>query len=253
MKVISIANFKGGVGKTTTAINLAAGLNNRGYNVLLVDIDSQANLTQSLGITGHADPSIYTVIHKAAFGEKAKLQDALVKASGLDLIPSSLDLANAELELASVYGREQILAQLLDALPDYDYILIDCPPAMSLLTINALVGSDHILIPLQAEYLPLKGALSFLKHYEKIKKLNKRVSLLGFVLTKYDYRKKMNRQIRQEMESEFGEDKVFETPIRINIALANAQQEGKDIFSYNEKSNGALDYNSFTEEFLSKV
>ncbi len=253
MQVISIANFKGGVGKTTTAINLAAGLQHHGYRVLLLDIDSQANLTQSLGITRNADPSIYTVIHKAAFGEETRLQDALVNASGLNLIPSSLDLANAEMELASVYGREQILAQLLDALPDYDYVLIDCPPAMSLLTINALVGSDHILIPLQAEYLPLKGALGFLKHYEKIKKLNKRLSLLGFVLTKYDYRKKMNRQIKEELEQEFGKEKIFQTFIRTNIALAKAQQDGQDIYSHSPRSNGALDYAALTEEFLAKV
>ena len=253
MKTIAIANFKGGVGKTTTAINLAAGLKNRAKKVLVIDIDSQANLTQSLGIYGELEHTIYTVVHKEAFGEKTALKDAIVTASGLDLIPSSLELANAELELASVYGREQILAQLLNPVSAYDFVFIDCPPSMSLLTINALVASDYVLIPLQAEFLPLKGARSFLKHFELIYKLNKRVSLLGFVLTKYDYRKKMNQQVKEELLKEFGKEKVFNTTIRTNIALANAQQKGIDIFRYDTVSNGALDYEALTEEFLKKM
>lgn len=253
MKVISVANFKGGVGKTTTAINLAAGLKNRGKKVLLIDIDSQANLTQSLGITKEPEQSVYTVLHKEAFGETTRLTDVRITTAGLDLIPSSLDLANAELELASVYGREQILAQLLAPLSGYDYVFIDCPPSMSMLTINALVGSDYVLIPLQAEFLPLKGARSFLKHFELIRKLNKKVSLLGFVLTKFDKRKKMNQKVRKELQEEFGKDKVFKTTIRTNIALANAQQKGIDIFSYDKRANGALDYSDLTEEFLSKM
>ena len=161
--------------------------------------------------------------------------------------------AKAELELASVYGREQILAQLLTSLPEYDYVFIDCPPSMSMLTINALVASDFVLIPLQAEFLPLKGARSFLKHFELIRKLNKKVSLLGFILTKYDYRKKMNQQVKEELQKEFGKKKVFKTHIRINIALANAQQEGMDIFSYDKSANGALDYSALTEEFLIRM
>lgn len=164
-----------------------------------------------------------------------------------------MDLANAELELASVYGREQILAQLLTSLPEYDYVFIDCPPSMSMLTINALVASDFVLIPLQAEFLPLKGARSFLKHFELIRKLNKKVSLLGFILTKYDYRKKMNKQVKEELQTEFGKDKVFKTHIRTNIALANAQQEGMDIFSYDKSANGSFDYSELTEEFLLKI
>lgn len=254
MKIISIANFKGGVGKTTTAINLAAGLKNLGKKVLLIDVDPQANLTQSLGVVDdEIETSIYTVLRKEAFGEKTNLIDALVNASGLDLIPSSLDLANAELELASVYGREQILSQLVKPLKKYDYIFIDCPPSMGMLTINALVCSNYVLMPLQAEFLPLKGARSFLKHFELIKKLNKKIKLLGFVLTKYDQRKKMNQQIKEELENEFSKDKVFETLVRTNIALANAQEKGMDIFNYDKRSNGAIDYSNLTKEFLSKI
>ncbi|MEL6812955.1 MAG: ParA family protein [Bacteroidota bacterium] len=253
MTVISIANFKGGVGKTTTAINLAAGLKNQGKKVLLIDIDPQANLSQSLGITEDMERSIYTELRNEGFGQPAKLSNALVNAVGLDLIPSSLDLANADLELASVFRREFVLSKLLKPLKGYDYVFIDCPPAMSLLTINALAASDFVFIPLQAEYLPLKGARSFLKHFQLALELNDHLRLLGFVFTKYDNRKKMNKKIRQELVDEFTNEKVFNTNIRTNIALANAQEEGIDIFKYDEKSNGASDYAALVEEFLLKV
>ncbi len=252
MKVISVANFKGGVGKTTTAINLAAGLKKKGKKVLLIDVDPQANLTQSLGILDTIEESIYTVLHKEAFGEKTKITDVMITASGLDVIPSSLDLAGAELELASVYGREQILSQLIKPLKEYDFVFIDCPPSMGMLTVNALVSSDYVLIPLQAEFLPLKGVRSFLNHFELVKKLNKKIALLGFVLTKYDYRKKMNQHVKQELQHEFSENMIFKTHIRSNIALANAQQKGKDIYTYDKNSNGALDYKELTAEFLAK-
>ncbi len=254
MCVTSVANFKGGVGKTTTVINLGAALNNLGKKVLLIDMDPQANLSQSLGIGGDMEHSIYTVLRREAFGEPGtKLTDALITASGIDVIPSSLDLANAELELASVYGREKILSQLLKPLKQYDYILIDCPPSMSLLTVNALVGSDMVLIPLQAEFLPLKGARNFLKHFDQIKKLNKRLKLMGFLLTKYDARKKMNRQVREELEKEFTTSLVFNSRIRTNISLANAQENGQDIFRYDKRSHGAADYAALTKEFLSRI
>lgn len=252
MKIIAIANFKGGVGKTTTAINLAAGLVNLGKKVLLIDADPQANLTQSLGLTDAIENSIYTVLRKAAFGEKTKLTDVLVTASGLDIIPSSLDLANAELEIASVYGREQILSQLVNPLQGYDFVFIDCPPSMGMLTINALVASDFVLIPLQAEFLPLKGARNFLKHFDLVQKLNKKIRLLGFVLTRYDQRKIMNQQVKEKLLTEFSMELVFKTHIRTNIALANAQQKGMDIFTFDKRSNGAIDYRNLTKEFLSK-
>ncbi len=251
MKVISIANFKGGVGKTTTAINLAAGLQKYGKKVLLIDIDPQANLTQSLGVREEIDSSIYTVLHKEAFGEKTKIEEALHTSCGLDLIPSSLDLAGAELELASIYGREQILSQLIKPLKGYDFVFIDCPPSMGMLTINALVSSDSVVIPLQAEFLPLKGVRSFLNHLELIKKLNLKIEILGFILTKFDYRKKMNQQVKEELEKEFS-DKIFKTHIRSNIALANAQEKGQDIFTYDKNTNGAKDYSELASEFLLK-
>ena len=176
-----------------------------------------------------------------------------MNASGLALVPATLDLASAELELASVYGREHILSQLLAPLNGYDYVFIDCPPSMGMLTINALVASDYILIPLQAEFLPLKGARSFLKHFKQIQKLNQNVELLGFVLTKYDERKKMNRQIKKELSIEFLAKNVFSTHIRVNIALANAQEKGTHIFDHDAASNGALDYADLASEFLERM
>ena len=253
MNIISIANFKGGVGKTTTAINLAAGLIMQGKKVLLIDIDPQANLTQSLGLTDEVDTSIYSVLRKEAFGEKSKLLDARLQVQNLDLIPAALELASAELELASVYGREQILAQLLKKVKNYDFVLIDCPPSMGMLTINALVASDYVLIPLQAEFLPLKGAKSFLKHFKSIQRLNEELTLLGFVLTKYDARKKMNQRVKAQLEKEFPKGQVFNTLIRTNIALAKAQEAGTDIFTFDKRSHGAFDYEDLTREFLSKI
>lgn len=253
MKIISIANFKGGVGKTTTAINLAAGLKNTGKRVLLIDVDPQANLTQSLGITDEIESSLYSVLRKAAFGEKVKLMDVMITASGLDVIPAALELASAELELASVYGREQILSQLVKPLKGYDFVFIDCPPSMGMLTINALVASNFVLLPLQAEFLPLKGAKNFLKHFDLVSKLNKKLQLLGFILTKYDNRKIMNRQVKKNLLQEFSKEKVFKTHIRTNIALAKAQQKGMDIFTFDKRSNGAEDYKKLTEEFLMKL
>lgn len=253
MKVISIANIKGGVGKTTTAINLAAALKKKGKKVLLIDVDPQFNLTRSLGMTDHTKDSIHTIIRKKAFGDKTRLTDAMTNFSHLPLIPSSLELANAELELSSLNGRENILSKLIQPLKSYDYVFIVCPPSMGMLTINAMVASDFVLIPLQAEFLPLKGAKSFLKHFESFRKLNKKIELLAFVITKYDDRKKINRQIKEELETEFSKEKVFKTLIRKDIALVKAQRKGMDIFSYDRRSIGAIDYNNLATEFLSKV
>jgi len=173
--------------------------------------------------------------------------------SGLDVLPATLELANAELELASVYGREGILSQALEPLAGYDYVFIDCPPSIGMLTINALVASDFIIMPLQAEFLPLQGVQSFFKHFKMVSQLNKRLKLLGFVLTKYDQRKIMNQEVKKELEDTFEKDMIFGTVIRSNITLANAQQKGQDIFTFDEKSNGAEDYRKLTEEFLSKI
>ncbi len=170
MPVISCAIPKGGSGKTTTAINLAAALTRQGKTVLLVDADPQANLSQSLGIADEPERNLFTELLKEISGEGSQLHEAIIHTrSGLDVIPSILELAGAELELVSVYGREQVFSWMLEKLKEnYDYVFIDCPPAIGMLTVNALVASDYILMPLQAEFLPLKGVRSFMYHLKAI-------------------------------------------------------------------------------------
>jgi len=254
MPVISCAIPKGGSGKTTTAINLSAALTRQGKTVLLVDADPQANLSQSLGVQEEPERNLFTELLKEISGEGGELHEAIVHTrSGLDIIPSVLELAGAELELVSVYGREQVFSWMLEKMRnEYDYVFIDCPPAIGMLTVNALVASDYILMPLQAEFLPLKGVRSFMYHLKAIKKLNKNLEIIGFVVTKYDERKIMNRETNEELEKEFGE-KTFHTHIRSNIQLANAQRAGLDIFSFDQHCHGAEDYGTLAEEFLQKM
>ena len=255
MSIISIAIQKGGSGKTTTAINLAAALQRAGKNVLLVDADPQANLSQSLGIEEEPEHNLYTELKKEMSGEDGSLQEAIVELRpGLSVVPSSIELAGAEIELVGVYSREHLLRTLLEPIANnYDFIFIDCPHAIGMLTVNALVASDHVLIPLQGEFLPLKGVHSFMRHFEVVKKkLNRKINLLGFILTKFDERKLMNVQVRESLEGVF-ENKVFKTYIRTNIQLAKAQEMGIDIFGLDRHSNGAFDYEALSREFLSRV
>ena len=255
MPVISIAIQKGGSGKTTTAINLAAALIRQGKKVLLVDADPQSNLSQSLGVVEETENNLYTEIRKEIAGQSSDLQQVIIKTrSGLPLIPSSIDLAGTELELVSVYGREKIFAGMLESIaPRYDYVFIDCPPAIGMLTVNALAASDFVLMPLQAEFLPLKGLRSFVHHLHMVRnKLNHGLEILGIVLTRFDPHKIMNREVYQTLKHEFGE-KVFYTRIRSNMQLARAQEAGLDIFSFDRNSHGAEDYNWLSEEFLLKL
>jgi ATPases involved in chromosome partitioning len=254
MTVISIAIQKGGSGKTTTAINLAAALHKDGKKVLVIDADPQASLSQALGVREDPEKNLYTELLKEMKGDNGDLLEAIViTRSGLSLVPATIELAGAELELVSVYGREQILAWMIDKLEDrYEFVIIDCPPAIGMLTVNALTASDYVLMPLQAEYLPLRGLHSFIHHFKSIQRINKKLQLLGFVLTRYDERKTMNRQVFQELSDDFGE-KLFRTHIRSNIQLARAQESGTDIFNFDDRSHGALDYQELSEEFLSKL
>lgn len=255
MLTIAIAIQKGGSGKTTTAINLAAALQQRGQRVLLVDMDPQANLTHALGFIQEPERNMYHLLKQAADGDDVDVTAFLkMSESGLMLIPSALELASAEMELVSVYGREHLLSGALSILRgSYDVVLIDCPPSIGLLTVNALVASDAVLMPLQAEFLPLKGLRSFMRSFQTIKtRLNRRLEIMGIVLTRFDDRKDMNRRLLQELTDEFGE-KVFKTRIRSNIALAKAQERGQDIFSFDKKSNGAKDYAALADEVLARV
>lgn len=259
MSIISFAIQKGGTGKTTSVINIAAALREQGKKILLVDADPQASLTQALGITKTTANNLFTELKKEIEGKKEKDEKPAVEkiGEGLDLIPSSIELAGAELELVNVYGREQLLSWILKPLENsYDFIFIDCPPSVSMLTINALMASRYILMPLQAEYLPLKGVHSFMHHLENVQKIKEKLGLkidvLGFIFTKFDEHKKMNRDVRRKLEEEFP-GKVFQSHIRTNIQLAKAQEAGLDIFSFDKHAHGATDYMILSKEFLSKI
>ena len=245
-KVISISNHKGGVGKTTSAINIGAGLNKLGKKILLIDLDPQANLSQSLGLIDQ-ERNIYGALR----GEYKLQPIEIVK--GLDIIPSTLDLSGAEVEMSGEAGREYILRELIEPIrASYDYILIDSPPSLGLLTINAFTASDEVFIPLQAQYLALQGLTKLLEVIDKIKKrLNKELRVGGVFITQYDSRKVLNRDVVATIEAHF-KDEVFKTRVRDNIALAEAPAQGVDIFRYNPKSYGAEDYLSLSKEILKK-
>lgn len=240
-KVITLANFKGGVGKTTSAINIGAGLSNKGKRVLLIDLDPQFNLTQSIGIE---EPE--QTIYKALTGVE-KLQPIVISKK-LEVIASSLDLIKAEIELSGEFKREFILSKLIEPIKaNYDFIIIDCPPALGLLTLNSFVASDSIFIPIEAEYLALKG-YSILR--EAIAKVGLEIDKV--FITKYDKRKILNRNVAESIREGLG-DKVFKTAIRDNIALAEAPAQGVDIFRYDNKSHGAEDYRKLCDEIIKET
>ena len=245
-KVISISNHKGGVGKTTSAINIGAGLNLLKKKVLLIDLDPQANLTQSLGLINEP-----INIYGALRGEY-KLQPIEIL-KGLDIIPSTLDLSGAEIELSSEPGREYILKELIEPLrASYDFIIIDSPPSLGLLTINSFTASDEILIPLQAQFLALQGLAKLVEVIDKIKgRLNKELKIGGVFITQYDSRKVLNRDVVETIQAHF-KDQVFKTKVRDNIALAEAPAQGLDIFRYSSKSYGAEDYLALSKEVLKR-
>ncbi|MBP6184459.1 MAG: ParA family protein [Saprospiraceae bacterium] len=245
--IISLLNHKGGVGKTTSAINIGAGLVELGKKVLLVDLDPQANLTLSLGISRQK-----ATIYENIKGE-AELAPYTVK-EGMDVITSSLDLSGAEMEMINEAGREYILKELFEPVLDkYDFIIIDCPPSLGLLTLNALTCSRIVYIPLQTEFLALQGLAKIKQVIDKVKfRLNKDIEIGGVLPTMYDARKVLNRDVVETILKYFGE-KVFKTYIRDNVALAEAPAQRMDIFSYSPKSPGAEDYLNLCKEILART
>ncbi|MDO5666180.1 MAG: ParA family protein [Bacteroidia bacterium] len=243
-RIISIINHKGGVGKTSSTIAIGASLNLHKKKVLLIDLDAQANLTQSLGFN-ETEKSIYGAL---------KGQYALPtyeKKKGFDIVPSTLDLTAAEIELSSEAGREFLLKELIAPIKNnYDYILIDCPPALGLLTLNALTASTDIIIPVESQYLALQGMAKLMDIVNKVQsRLNKDLKIMGILVTKYEVRQTLDRNIVEVINNTFG-DKVFKTYIRKNIAIAEAPTQGVDIFEYNDNSSGAEDYKKITKEIM---
>lgn len=246
-KIIAVLNHKGGVGKTTTTINLAAALQQKKKRVLLIDMDGQANLTESCGLSIEEEQTVYGAMRGEYPLPLVRLEN------GLTLVPSCLDLSAAESELINEPGRELILKGLIAKVLDtrkFDYILIDCPPSLGLLTLNALTASDYLIIPVQAQFLAMRGMAKITNVVGIVKeRLNPGLNIGGIVITQFDKRKTLNRSVSEIINDSFC-DKVFRTVIRDNVALAEAPIKGKNIFEYNKNCNGAKDYMSLAQEVM---
>jgi len=246
MKKIVIANHKGGVGKTTSSINISAGLAKKGKNVLIIDADPQSNLTESFGIF---DPvkDLYL-----SFSKGDPLPIINVK-KNLSIVPNSLNFSGIELEIAGRMPREIILKELMAGLDKtFDYCIIDCPPSLGLITLNALVAADEVYIPMEAEFLAYRGIDSIVGIINLVKKhFNPGLMIKGVFFTKYNEQRVLTKEIKNQIKGYFG-DNLMKTAIRVNVALAEAQSSGKDIYEYDPKSNGAKDYMSLVNEIIKR-
>ncbi len=249
-KIIAIANQKGGVGKTTTSINLSTILAKKGKKVLLIDADPQGNATSGLGVDKNVNFSVYDVLINDVEIENT-LQQTPIK--NLDLCPSNMNLAGAEVELVSMMSREQRLKEKLDKQKDkYHYIIIDCPPSLGLITLNAFTASDSVLIPVQCEYYALEGLGQLINTINLVKKhLNKNLEIEGALLTMFDIRTNLSNQVVKEVKKYF-EDRVYKTVIPRNVRLSEAPSFGMPITLYDPKSKGARAYEKFAKELMKK-
>ena len=246
-KIIAVLNHKGGVGKTTTTINLAAALQQKKKRVLLIDMDGQANLTESCGLSIEEEQTVYGAMKGEYTLPVFELEN------GLSVVPSCLDLSATESELINEPGRELILKGLIAKLLEtrkFDYILIDCPPSLGLLTLNALTSADFLIIPVQAQFLAMRGMAKITNVVGIVKeRLNPNLNIGGIVITQFDKRKTLNKSVAELISESFC-DKVFKTVIRDNVSLAEAPIKGLNIFEYNKNSNGAKDYMELAKEVL---
>ena len=250
MRILAITNQKGGVGKTTSAVNLSAALAKLGKRVLLIDLDPQGNATTGCGIVKtDALPTVYQLL----IGDTT-LGGAIVKTEfGFDILPANRELAGAEIELIELDGREQRLKDALATVTDqYDYVLIDCPPALNMLTVNALVASQSVMIPMQCEYYALEGLSDLVETLRKVRgNLNPNLEIEGLLRTMYNAQNTLTQQVSDELMNHFG-DKVYETIIPRNVRLAEAPSHGKPATAYDASSKGAQAYVALAEELLAR-
>lgn len=252
MKVICIFNQKGGVGKTTTNINLCSYLAMEGYKVLTLDIDPQGNTTSGLGLDKrNLELSMYDVLTS-----EVSLEDVIIKSDliqNLSIAPSTMELAGAEVEMIAKENREQVLSKKLKSLEsEYDYVFIDCPPSLGMITINALTCSNSVLIPIQCEFYALEGVGQLMNTIQLVKKsLNKQLEVEGVLMTMYDYRTNLSNEVYKEVKKYF-KDLMFKSTIPRNIRLAESPSFGLPIMLYDEKCKGAESYLDFTKEFLER-
>ena len=247
-KIIAVANQKGGVGKTTTTVNLSTILAKKGKKVLLIDADPQGNATSGLGVEKEVEFSTYDILVNDTLLEDA-LQDTIIK--NLKVCPANMNLAGAEVELVSMMSREQRLKEKLEDVKDkFDYVFIDCPPSLGLITLNSFTASDSVLIPVQCEYFALEGLGQLLNTVNLVKKhLNKNIQIEGALLTMYDMRTNLSNQVVKEVKKYF-DNKVYKTVIPRNVRLSEAPSYGMPITEYDPRSKGAKSYTKFAKEFL---